>query len=195
MTEPDAITRLVSQAEAELGPLRVLVNNAGGIRDRLVISMSEEDWNYVWNLNLRGPRQLGQDAVRSMRRHGIAGRVINLGSVVGATGNAGQANYAAAKAAVVGLTTELAVHAAPFHVTVNCVIPGYIATDATSHFDEAHRTGWLGRIPLARSGDPDEVAALVAFLASEKAAYITGQCIAVDGGLMAGAEGYRAWPN
>jgi 3-oxoacyl-[acyl-carrier protein] reductase len=115
------------------------------------------------------------------------GRVVNVSSVVGATGNAGQANYAAAKSAVHGLTWDLAVRAAPYGITVNCVVPGYIRTDATAHLTEEQQARWLERIPARRDGTLEEVTNLIAFLAGDEASYVTGQCIAVDGGLLAAA--------
>jgi 3-oxoacyl-[acyl-carrier protein] reductase len=178
---------LVRRAEEELGPLEVLVNNAGITRDRLLLQMSEQDWDATWLTNLDGPRAVARSALRSMKVRGN-GRIINLGSVVGVTGNAGQANYAAAKAAVLGFTRQLAVEAAPYGVTVNCVVPGYIVTDATAHLTDGQQQDWLRRIPMRRAATPDEVADIIVFLSGAQASYITGQYIAVDGGLLAAAE-------
>ena len=176
--------QLVARAEQQLGPLTVVVANAGITRDRLLVQMSEDDWAATWNTDLAGPRALCRVAIARMRpRRG--GRVVTVSSVVGMTGNAGQSNYASAKAALQGLTRELAVAAAPDGITVNCVVPGYFATDATAHLTTSQRAAWLQQIPMGRGGSPEDVAALVEFLTGPQAGYISGQCIAVDGGLLA----------
>lgn len=186
IADPAVATDLVNRAEAALGPIGILINNAGITRDRLVVQMSVDDWDATWMTNLVGARAVARRAVHFMIPHG-SGRIINLSSVVGTTGNAGQANYAAAKSAVTGLTRELAVQAAPHGITVNCVVPGFITTDATAHLTGEQREAWLRRVPMARAATAIEVAELISFLASEEAAYVTGQCIAVDGGLLAAA--------
>lgn len=175
---------LVARAEDTIGALSVLVANAGITRDRLLIQMSEDDWGATWNTDLVGPHTLCLEAVGRMRARGY-GRVVTVSSVVGMTGNAGQSNYAAAKSALQGFTRALAVEAGSSGVTVNCVVPGYFATDATAHLSSQQRDAWFERIPMRRGGSPDDVAALVDFLAGPGAGYITGQCIAVDGGLLA----------
>ncbi|HZS94520.1 MAG TPA: 3-oxoacyl-ACP reductase family protein [Chloroflexota bacterium] len=175
---------LVDRVEGALGPLCVLVNNAGAIRDRLIVKMSEEDWNFTWDTNLAGPRLVSRAALRSMAER-RDGRIINVSSVVGATGNAGQANYATAKSALLGLTRDLALEGAPFGIPVNCIIPGYILTDATSHLDKGQQEAWFRRIPMARPATAPDVAELVTYLATSRSTYLTGQCIAVDGGLLA----------
>ncbi|GAC1444946.1 MAG: 3-oxoacyl-[acyl-carrier-protein] reductase [Chloroflexota bacterium] len=180
---------LVARTEDALGPLGILVNNAGITRDRLTVQMSEEDWDATWFTDLVGPRTLALRALDAMCSHG-RGRIINVGSVVGSTGNAGQANYATAKSALLGVTRELAVRAAPRGITVNCVVPGYIITDATAHLNEDQRNTWMRRIPMGRFAFPEEVADIIAFLTGESAGYVTGQCIAVDGGYLAAAGGY-----
>jgi 3-oxoacyl-[acyl-carrier protein] reductase len=177
---------LVERVENALGPLSVLVNNAGITRDRLLLQMSVEDWDATWCTDLAGARAVARAALRSMYARGY-GRIVNVSSVVGATGNAGQANYAAAKSAIFGLTRELAVMAGPSGVTVNCVTPGYITTDATAHLTERQREAWFAQIPMGRAATARDVAELVVFLTGDSAAYITGQCIAVDGGLLAAA--------
>jgi 3-oxoacyl-[acyl-carrier protein] reductase len=146
--------------------------------------MSEADWDSTWLTDLSGPRALCQAALPAMadRREG---RIITIGSVVGVTGNQGQANYAAAKSGLHAFTRQLAVAAAPSGVTVNCIVPGYFETDATAHLTEQQRATWNSRIPMQRQGAPEDVAELVAFLARPEAGYITGQCIAIDGGLLA----------
>lgn len=175
---------LVDRAESELGPVGILINNAGITRDRLLVQMTIEDWDATWHTNVTGARAAARRALHYMVPRG-AGRIINLSSVVGSTGNAGQANYAAAKSAVTGLTRRLAVEAAPSGITVNCVVPGFISTDATAHLTGDQREAWLRRVPMARAATALEVAGMIAFLASEEAAYVTGQCIAIDGGLLA----------
>jgi 3-oxoacyl-[acyl-carrier protein] reductase len=175
---------LVARAEEVLGPLAVVVNNAGITRDRLLVQMSFEDWDATWCTDLAGARTVARAALERMseRRYG---RIVYVSSVVGATGNAGQANYAAAKSAIFGLTRAMAVASASSGVTVNCVTPGYITTDATAHLTDQQRDKWFERIPMGRPATARDVAELVVFLAGDGAGYITGQCIAVDGGLLA----------
>jgi 3-oxoacyl-[acyl-carrier protein] reductase len=177
--------QVVLQSHEHFGSLSVLVNNAGITRDRLLLQMSEDDWDATWKTDLVGARVAARTALKCM--NDLGGRIINISSVVGVTGNAGQANYAAAKAAVCALTRELAVQGASRGVTVNCVIPGYITTDATSHLNKRQRENLLDRIPMRRSAQPEDVAEAIVFLASETTGYITGQCLAVDGGLLAAA--------
>jgi 3-oxoacyl-[acyl-carrier protein] reductase len=181
---PAEAAGLVGRAEEYLGPMRAAINNAGITRDRLVIQMSEEDWDAIWLTDLAGARVLARAAVETMAAHG-GGRLVNIGSVVGVTGNTGQANYAAAKAALLGMTRELAVSCARAGVTVNAVVPGYFATDATAHLNEQQRRRWLERIPMGRFAEPAEAAEIVNFLCGDGGSYITGQCIAVDGGFLA----------
>jgi 3-oxoacyl-[acyl-carrier protein] reductase len=176
-------SELVRRAEDQLGPLSVLVNNAGVTRDRLLLQMSDEDWDITWNTDLVGARAVARAALASMEGRG--GRIVNVGSVVGVTGNPGQANYAAAKSALLGLTRELALRGATCGVTVNCVLPGYILTDATAGFTDQQRESWLRRIPMGRPADAEDVVEAVLFLACGRTGYITGQCITVDGGLLA----------
>jgi 3-oxoacyl-[acyl-carrier protein] reductase len=186
LADPMDASDLVSRAEEVLGPLQVVVSNAGITRDRLLVQMSGDDWDATWCTDLAGSRAVSRSAIESMcgRR---AGAIVTVSSVVGATGNAGQANYAAAKSAVLGLTRELAVQAAPFNVRANCVIPGYIVTDATSHLTGEQRDLWMSRIPMGRYATTDEVVGLIDFLTGPEASYVTGQCVAVDGGLLAAA--------
>lgn len=188
----DEVVQLARHAEAALGPLSIVVNNAGITRDRLVLQMSEEDWAATWMTDLAGPAALSRTAASGMAGRGY-GRIVNVSSVVGSAGNAGQANYAAAKSALLGLTREMAVEYAHRGVTVNCVIPGLIRTDAVSHLSESQKRWWMQRIPADREAEAYEVAELVVFLASPRAGYITGQCIAIDGGYLA-AMG-RGWES
>jgi len=177
---------LFARAEAAAGPIEIVINNAGAIRDRLVVQMSESDWDVTWSTNLSGARTIARHALTAMCRR-QSGRIVNIGSVVGAVGNPGQANYSAAKSALMGLTRELSIIGAAHGVTVNCVVPGYIVTDATAHLSDSQRAAWLSRIPMGRYATPEEVSDLVLFLSSRSAGYVTGQCIAVDGGFSARA--------
>jgi 3-oxoacyl-[acyl-carrier protein] reductase len=171
---------LDAAAAAFGGPVLVLVNNAGVRADGLALSLSDEDWRIVLDTNLGSTYRLTRTALRAMIRARF-GRVINIASVVGPRANAGQANYAASKAAVIAFTKTAAVEVARRGVTINAVAPGLIATDMTEEIPEAFRD----KVPAARAGTPEEVAAAVAFLASERAAYITGSTVYVDGGLSA----------
>lgn len=166
----------------KFGRLDVLVNNAGITRDALVLRMKEEDWDLVLNVNLKGVFNCSQVAARFMTRQRW-GRIVNVSSVAGVTGNAGQANYSASKAGVIGLTKTLAKELAPRQVTVNAVAPGFIETDMTAGLPEKIKQEFLSMIPLGRAGRPEDVAEVIAFLASEAAGYLTGQVIHVGGGL------------
>lgn len=164
------------------GKIDVLVNNAGITRDDLLMKMSEEDFDAVINTNLKGVFNCMKHVSRQMIKQ-RNGRIINISSVSGVMGNAGQANYCAAKAGVIGLTKSFAREAASRGITVNAVAPGFITTDMTDVLSEAVKEGSLGQIPMKRFGDAEDVASAVAFLASEEAGYITGQVISVDGGM------------
>lgn len=164
------------------GRLDVLVNNAGIARDQLVLRMKREDWDAVLATNLTAAFFCAQAALRPMLRQRF-GRIVCVGSVVGQTGNAGQANYAAAKAGLVGLAKSIAREVASRGITVNVVAPGLIDTDMTRSLDQAVREGWTAQVPLGRIGTAAEVAAAVCFLASDEAAYITGQVLGVNGGM------------
>jgi 3-oxoacyl-[acyl-carrier protein] reductase len=180
VTAPDAADKLITAAEEALGPVAVLVNNAGVRADGLAVQLDDEAWDTVLDTNLTAAFRLTRRAVRGMvrRRHG---RVINIASVVGPKANAGQANYAASKAGLIGMTKTVAVEVARRGVTVNAVAPGFIATDMTADLPEA----FLDAVPAKRAGRPEDVAACVRFLASDEAAYITGATLVVDGGLSA----------
>ena len=164
------------------GGLHVLVNNAGITRDQLAMRMKDDDWDAVLDTNLKAVFRLSRAVMRTMMKQRW-GRIVNVTSVVGASGNAGQANYAAAKAGVAGMTRALARELGSRHITVNCVAPGFIATDMTEHLPEAQKAALLQQIPLGRLGTPDEVAHAVAFLASPLAGYITGTEMHVNGGM------------
>jgi 3-oxoacyl-[acyl-carrier protein] reductase len=177
--EPDA---LVEAAEAAAGPLAILVNNAGMTRDVLALRMRDEDWQSVMDVDLSAPFRLARAALRGMLRR-RAGRIINISSIVGVTGNAGQANYSAAKAGLIGMTKALAQEVASRSVTVNAVAPGLIATAMTDRLSEQQRTRLVESIPLGRVGSPEDVAAAVAYLASDEAGWVTGATLHVNGGM------------
>ncbi|WP_191061827.1 3-oxoacyl-ACP reductase FabG, partial [Geminicoccus harenae] len=181
LAAPDAAERLMKEAEAA-GPVDVLVNNAGITRDMLAMRMKDDDWSAVIETNLSAVFRLSRAGLKGMmkRRHG---RIINIGSVVGATGNAGQANYAAAKAGLVGMTKALAAELGSRGITVNCVAPGFIDTAMTQKLDEKQRDSLLGRIPAGRLGQGADIAAAVVYLASDEAAYVTGETLHVNGGM------------
>ena len=164
------------------GGLHVLVNNAGITRDTLALRMKDEDWDAVLDTNLKAVFRLCRSAMRPMMKQRW-GRIVNITSVVGASGNAGQANYAAAKAGVAGMTRALARELGSRQITVNCIAPGFIATDMTEVLPEAQKAALLGQIPLGRLGTPEEIAHAVAFLASPLAGYVTGVELHVNGGM------------
>lgn len=173
---------MVRAVEAQLGPVEILVNNAGITRDNLFMRMKDDDWDAVIAVNLTAAFRLSRAAVKGMmrRRHG---RIVNIGSVVGTTGNPGQGNYAAAKAGLVGLTKALAAEVASRNITVNCIAPGCIASPMTDELNEKQREGILSRVPAGRLGQGDEVAAAAVYLASNEAAYVTGHTLHVNGGM------------
>ena len=180
-----AIEALVEHVLAEHGALHVLVNNAGITRDALVLRMKDADWDAVHDTDLKAVFRCCRAVLKPMMKQRF-GRIVNVTSVVGASGNAGQANYAAAKAGVAGMTRALAREVASRGITVNCVAPGFIATDMTERLADAQKSALLAQIPLGRLGTPREVADAVAFLASPEAAYITGTELHVNGGMLMG---------
>ena len=177
-----ACQTLVKEVISELGGLDILVNNAGITRDTLALRMKEEDWHKVLETNLSSAFHLSKAALRPMLRQSW-GRIVNIASVVGLIGNVGQANYVAAKAGLIGLNKALAQEYGSKRITVNAVAPGFITSDMTAELSEELKTSYLARIPAGRFGDPEEVAGVVTFLASDAAAYVNGQTLAVDGGM------------
>jgi 3-oxoacyl-[acyl-carrier protein] reductase len=182
LSDAAAADGLVTAAEAAAGPLAILVNNAGMTRDMLALRMSDSDWQAVLDVDLGAPFRLARATLRGMLRR-RAGRIINISSIVGATGNAGQANYAAAKAGRVGMTKALAQEVASRGITVNAVAPGFVATPMTDKLSEQQRAKLSDAIPLGRLGQPDDVAAAVAYLASDEAGWVTGATLHVNGGM------------
>ena len=183
VTDGAALDAAIDAIVKEFGGLHVLVNNAGITRDTLSMRMKDEDWDAVVDTNLKAVFRACRAATRPMMRQRY-GRIINITSVVGVSGNAGQANYAAAKAGVAGLTRALARELGARNITANCVAPGFIATDMTDGLPESTKTALLAGIPLARLGTAEEVAHAVAFLASKQAGYITGTELHVNGGMV-----------
>ena len=176
------VERFFAEIIENTGRIDVLINNAGITKDGLLVRMKEKDWDDVLNVNLKGAFTCTKIAAKAMmkQRHG---RIINISSVVGVTGNAGQANYSASKAGLIGLTKTTAKELAPRGITVNAVAPGFIETDMTATLSEKARNAMLDQVPLRRAGLPEDVAGVVVFLASESASYITGQVIHVSGGM------------
>jgi len=173
----------ISAAEAALGPIDILVNNAGLTRDNILLRLTDEDWDAVLDANLKGAFHTTRAVIKGMMKRRV-GRIINIASVVGLTGNKGQANYAASKAGLVGFTKSVAKEYASRGVLANCIAPGFIETDMTAALPSEARAALLEQIALGRLGRPEDIAAAVLFLASEHAAYITGQVLVVDGGMV-----------
>ena len=178
-----AVQKIGAQILGDFDKIDILVNNAGVTRDGLAMRMSVEDWDVVLNTNLRGAFNFVQAIVRPMTKQ-RSGRIINITSVIGLIGNAGQVNYAASKAGLIGLTKSLARELASRNITVNAIAPGFITNDMTSVLSDEIKQGLQSKIPLTRLGTPDDIANAVAFLASAEASYITGQTLCVDGGIV-----------
>jgi 3-oxoacyl-[acyl-carrier protein] reductase len=179
----DAFQNTIKEIVENHGSVDILVNNAGVCKDKLIMRMSEDDWNKVININLNGAFN-GIKAVSQIMIKQRAGRIINISSIVGLIGNPGQANYAASKAGLIGLSKSAAKELAPRGITVNAIAPGYIATDMTDQITDQAKENLITKIPLGRIGSPSDIAASALFLASDEARYITGQTLTVDGGIV-----------
>ncbi|OWU82923.1 3-oxoacyl-ACP synthase [Oceanicola sp. 22II-s10i] len=180
--DAEAVEGLPKAAAAAMGSVDVLVNNAGITRDQLFMRMSDEDWQSVLEVNLTSTMRLCRGVMRGMMK-ARWGRIVNISSVVGATGNPGQANYAASKAGMVGMSKSIAYEVASRGITVNCVAPGFITTAMTDKLNDDQKSGILGQVPAGRMGDPEEIAAAVLYLASPEAGYVTGATLHVNGGM------------
>ncbi|MDZ7712639.1 MAG: 3-oxoacyl-[acyl-carrier-protein] reductase [Rhodovibrio sp.] len=182
LSEPAEVNQLVANAEKAMGGLDILVNNAGLTRDTLAMRMKDDDWEKVLEVNLTAAFRLSRAAIKGMMKR-KRGRIINISSVVAQTGNAGQANYISSKAGLIGMAKGLATEVASRNITVNCVAPGFIETAMTDALNEKQREATLSRVPAERLGTPAEVAACVAFLASDEAGYVTGHTLHANGGM------------
>lgn len=183
VSNPESVGAMVKETIDRFGKLDVLVNNAGVTKDNLLMRMKEEEWDDVININLKGVFLCTKAVTRQMMKQ-RQGRIINIASIVGVSGNPGQANYVAAKAGVIGFTKTAAKELASRNITVNAIAPGFITTDMTDKLSEEVKTEMLKQIPLARFGEPKDIANLTIFLASDDSAYMTGQTLHVDGGMV-----------
>ncbi len=182
LSDAESVEALVPAAEAAMGGFDILVNNAGITRDNLFVRMKDEEWQDVMRVNLEATFRLSRAAAKSMMKRRY-GRIISITSIIGTTGNPGQANYSAAKAAIVGMSKSLAFEVATRNITVNCLAPGFIETPMTDVLNEKQRESTLQRVPMGRLGTADEIAASAVFLGSREAGYITGQTLHVNGGM------------
>lgn len=185
VTDAAQLDAVLTQIATEFSDIQILVNNAGITRDQLLMRMKDEDWDAIMDTNLKPVFRLSKAVLRGMMK-GRWGRIISIASVVGAMGSAGQANYAAAKAGIMGFTKSLAREVGSRNITVNCVAPGFIDTDMTKGLAEEYKQQLLAQIPLGKLGEPQHIADAVAFLASDRAAYLTGQTLHVNGGMYMG---------
>lgn len=183
VADSESVTGMIKEVIEQFGRVDILVNNAGITRDNLLMRMKEEEWDSVINTNLKGVFLCTKAVTRQMMKQ-RSGRIINMASIVGVSGNAGQANYVAAKAGVIGLTKSTAKELASRGITVNAIAPGFISTDMTEELTEEVQKAMLSQIPLARFGDPKDVASVASFLASDASGYMTGQTLHVDGGMV-----------
>ena len=182
LSDRDSVEALIPAAEAALGQVDILVNNAGVTRDNLFMRMKDEEWETVLRVNLEAAFRLSRAVIKGMMKRRW-GRIVSVTSVIGTTGNAGQANYAASKAGLIGMSKSLAQEVASRNITVNCIAPGFIATPMTDVLNEKQREGILTKVPMARLGTPEDIAAAAVYLASDEAAYLTGQTLHINGGM------------
>ena len=182
LSDPEATVNLISKTESELGKIDILVNNAGLTRDGLMMRMKDDDWSKVIDVNLSAVFRLSREVMRGMMER-RSGRIINITSIVGVTGNAGQVNYAASKAGLIGMTKSMAAEVATRGITVNCIAPGFIQSPMTDVLNDKQREGILSAIPQGDIGSPEDIAAGAVYLASDESKYITGQTLHINGGM------------
>lgn len=182
LSDPAAADALVKDVESALSSVDILINNAGFTRDTLAVRMKDEEWNMILDINLTAPFRLARTTLRGMMKRRY-GRIVNISSIVGVTGNPGQTNYCASKAGMIGWSKAMAAEVATRGVTVNCIAPGFIATAMTEELKDDQKSAILSRIPAGRMGSPDDIAAAALYLSSDEAAYVTGQTLHVNGGM------------
>lgn len=182
LSDAQSVEGLIPAAEAAMGQVDILINNAGVTRDNIFMRMKDEEWETVLRVNLEGAFRLSRSVIKGMMKRRW-GRIISVTSVIGTTGNAGQANYAASKAGLIGMSKSIAQEVASRNITVNCIAPGFIATPMTDVLNDKQREGILAKVPMARLGTPEDIASAAVYLASEEAAYLTGQTLHINGGM------------